>query len=153
MPINKQPIFTATPILRHLQFDPAITTVLYDTSDATAIYEDLSTYGSLITKVTVNSPVRQSGGKVAIKRIYLMVSDIDNPTRFNLLDSKLMQGLSSYDPASMDPPSVVFEFPTGLITSSGTVLAIASTTNEAVSSNVGDRVVVIVEGGTYDQPS
>jgi hypothetical protein len=47
----------------------------------------------------------------------------------------------------------VFEFPQGLITTPGTVLAISSTTNEDTTDEIGDRVTVIVEGGTYDQPA
>ena len=153
MPLNKQPIFTAIPILNCIEFDPVIPTTLYQTDDVTAIYIDISTYGSLITRITVNSPLRESGDSSTTKRIYLMVSDSISTTRFNLFNSKLMEGVNSYNPLITDPPSVVFEFPTGLITSPSTTLAIASTTNQATTNRAGDRVTVIIEGGTYDQPA
>jgi hypothetical protein len=152
MPINKQPIFTATPILECLQFDPVISTSLRNTSEVTIIYTDSSTYGSLITKITVNSPLREPGDSSTTKRIYLMVSNSDDPSKFNLFDSKLMQEDNNYS-ITADPPSVIFEFSTGLITSPGTILAIGSTTNEATTGRVGDRVTVLVEGGTYDEPA
>jgi hypothetical protein len=149
---NKQPIFTATPILKTSAFDPVIPTSLYKTSEVTVIYNDTSTNGSLITKITVNSPLRTPGGQATLKRIYLMISEEgSSKSSFNILDSKLMQGDDDYD-ITKDPPSVVFEFPTGLITTNDTALALASTMNRQSSSFEGDRVVVIVEGGTYDQP-
>lgn len=152
MPLNKQPIFTATPILECIEFDPQITTGLYSSNKATEIYDDKSTYGSLITKITVNSPAKV-GDRATTKRIYLMISDVKTPTNYNIFDSKLMTGIASAAVVTDTPPSVVFEFPTGLVTTPTTVLGIASTTNEATSGFAGDRVTVIVEGGTYDQPA
>lgn len=152
MAINRQPIFTANPILECVAFDPVIPSALYKTTQVTEIYEDVSTHGSLITKITVNSPLREPGNRATTKRIYLMISEDGTKSAFNMLDSKLMQGDGDYD-ITKDPPSVVFEFPTGLITSPTTTLAIAATMNKDTSNYDGDRVVVIVEGGTYDQPA
>lgn len=151
MAINRQPIFTAKPILQYTQFNPEIPTDLHDTSKATAVYTDNSTHGSLITKITVNSPAAL-GDRVTPKRIYLMITD-KATNKFNILDSKLMAGIASSAVVADTPPSVVFEFPTGLITSPDTILGIAATTNETEGSVGGDRVVVIVEGGTYDEPA
>ena len=151
MAINRQPIFTANPILQYTQFDPEIPTDLHNTSAATAVYTDNSTHGSLITKITVNSPAAL-GDRVTTKRIYLMITD-KNDAKFNIFDSKLMTGIATSIVATDTPPSVVFEFPTGLITSPDTILGIAATTNRTTSGFDGDRVVVIVEGGTYDEPA
>ena len=153
MAINRQPLFTANPILEVTAFDPEIPTSVYETTSVTPIYEDMSTHGSLITKITVNSPIIDLGDKSTLKRIYLMISDSGNKSKYSMLDSKLMQGTGNYDPTLTDPPSVVFEFPTGLVTSPTTVLALASTMNRETSGFNGDRVTVIVEGGTYDQPA
>jgi maleate cis-trans isomerase len=150
--LNKQPIFTATPVLACLAFDPVIVTSVYKTADVTIIYDDISTHGSLITKITVNSPLRTPGEQATQKRIYLMISEEGNKSAFDILDSKLMQGDDDYD-ITKDPPSVVFEFPTGLITAPNSALAIASTANKNTNSYNGDRLVVIVEGGTYDEPA
>ena len=151
MAINRQPIFTANPILQYTQFDPVIPTDLHNTSAATAVYTDNSTHGSLITKITVNSPAAL-GDRVTTKRIYLMITD-KNDAKYNIFDSKLMTGIATPIVATDMPPSVVFEFPTGLITSPDTILGIAATMNGAGGYPEGDRLVVIVEGGTYDEPA
>ena len=151
MAINRQPIFTANPILQYTQFDPVIPTDLHNTSAATAVYTDNSTHGSLITKITVNSPAAL-GDRVTTKRIYLMITD-KNDAKYNIFDSKLMTGIATPIVATDTPPSVVFEFPTGLITSPDTILGIAATMNGAGGYPEGDRLVVIVEGGTYDEPA
>jgi hypothetical protein len=150
MAINRQPIFTGIPILQFTQFDPVIPTDLNDTSLATPVYIDDSTHGSLITKITVNSTAAL-GDRVTTKRIYLMIS-ITSDQKYNIFDSKLMTGIATAAGIEDTPPSVVFEFPTGLITSPDTILGIAATTNRSTSGFDGDRVVVIVEGGTYDEP-
>jgi hypothetical protein len=151
MAINRQPLFTANPILEFSQFDPEIPTDLHNTNRGTAVYTDNSTHGSLITKITVNSPAAL-GDRVTTKRIYLMITD-KNTANYNILDSRLMTGISNSAEVTDIPPSVVFEFPTGLITSPDTILGIAATTNRTTSGFDGDRVVVIVEGGTYDEPA
>jgi hypothetical protein len=152
---NKQPIFTAIPILKCIEFDPALATKLHNTNEFSPIYTDASDNGSLITKITVNSPAivnEQSPQSVTTKRIYLLIGDSEKGGTFDIFDSKLMVG-NNETTVQTDTPRVVFEFPQGLITTPGTVLAISSTTNEDTTDEIGDRVTVIVEGGTYDQPA
>jgi hypothetical protein len=152
---NKQPIFTAIPILKCIEFDPALATKLHNTNTFSPIYTDASDNGSLITKITVNSPViatENGSQQVTTKRIYLLISDSEKGGAFDIFDSKLMVG-NDGTTVQTDTPRVVFEFPQGLITTPGTILGISSTTNEDESGRQGDRVTVIVEGGTYDQPA
>jgi hypothetical protein len=141
--LNKQPIFTATPITVclgvNLQENTGDT---HKTDKATTIYADNTVYGSLITKITINSNAK-IGADVSDKRIDLYISDSDNSGDFNLYTSKYMIGINSITQSDLIP-SVVFEFPTGLILSPGKILALSTT-------NAGDLVSIIVEGGTYDQ--
>lgn len=152
--LNKQPIFTATPILKCIEFDPALAVSLYDISEGSPIYTDASDNGSLITKITVNSPavVKEPAEEVTTKRIYLLINDSETGGRFNIFDSKLMVG-NNGTTTQTETPRVVFEFPQGLITTPGTILAISSTTNRSATGFTGDKVTVTVEGGTYDQPA
>lgn len=141
--LNKQPIFTATPILDSLGLTPTENTDnTYNTSDATNIYTDSSTYGSMITKITVNANGKLTA-EVVSQRVDLYVFD-SKSSKYNLLSSKFMIGIASL--TSTDPvPSVVFEFTEGLLVPPGGKLALSSTS--------ATPVTIIVEGGTYDQPA
>ena len=151
--INKQPIFTARPILASFQFDPRKPATLRDPGMDVyeMIYQDDSTYGSLITKVTV-SAAGIIGEKVTTKVIYLGIRDADTGVA-SLYQSKVMSGINGL--TSTDAvPSVTFEFGGGLIMSASTgyQLVIAASTNRNTTAESGDEISVIVEGGTYDQP-
>ena len=151
-PINKQPIFTATPFLITDQFDPEIATDLAapGIDNYTRIYQDESTYGSLITKVTVCSS-GIIGRSVTTKVIYLGIGDV-NSGIVSLYQSKIMTGISGISETDI-VPYVTFEFGGGLLMnrSNGYQLVIAASTN-ADTNERGDQISVIIEGGTYDQP-
>lgn len=148
--INRQPIFTAQPILTTAQFDPPVLTSLRDPGmDAgTTIYEDTSAYGSLITKVTVVAS-GIVGEKVTTKVIYLGIRDSGTGV-ISLYQSKVMTGATLT--ATNEAPYVTFEFGGGLVmnTNTGYRLVIAASTNRGTTSENGDEISVIVEGGTYD---
>ena len=151
-PINKQPIFTATPFLITEQFDPEIVTSLKapGIDNYTRIYRDGSTYGSLITKVTVCSS-GIIGDNVTTKVIYLGIGDVNSGIA-SLYQSKIMTGISGISETDI-VPYVTFEFGGGLLMnrSNGYQLVIAASTN-ADTNERGDQISVIIEGGTYDQP-
>jgi hypothetical protein len=151
--INKQPIFTATPLLITSQFDPPIPTSLRSPGmdRYIAVYTDASTYGSLITKVTVVS-TGLVGSTVTTKVIYLGIYDAS--TLVSLYQSKVMTGVNSLT-SSDTVPYVTFTFEGGLVmnSSNGRRLVIAASTNRDTSGEDGDEISVIVEGGTYDQPA
>lgn len=149
--INKQPIFTATPILATKQFEPPVLTSLRNPGmkEGTEVYSDTTTYGSLITKVTVVS-TGIVGARVATKVIYLGIRDNDSGV-ISLYQSKVMTGIGTL--AATDVvPFVTFTFDGGLVMNpnSGNKLYIAASTNRTTSTFEGDQISVIVEGGTYD---
>jgi len=149
--LNKQPIFTAVPILATKQFDPGIPSSLRapGMNNGTEVYADTTTYGSLITKVTVVS-TGIVGARVATKVIYLGIQDNDSGV-ISLYQSKVMTGISTL--AATDVvPYVTFTFDGGLVMhpNSGNKLFIAASTNRATSTHEGDQISVIVEGGKYD---
>ena len=152
MAINKQPIFTATPLLITNQFDPQIPGSLKNPGidNYDIIYTDVSDYGSLITKVTVCS-IGLIGSNVTTKVIYLGIRD-KNTEVASLYQSKVMTGISGLT-SSDTVPYVTFEFGGGLVMNklNGFQLVIAASTN-STNGDLGDAISVIVEGGTYDQP-
>jgi hypothetical protein len=152
--LNKQPIFTARPLLTTSQFDPRVLTTLTNPGmdQSTVVYVDDSTYGSLITKVTVVS-TGLVGDTVTTKVIYLGIT-ANNTGHVSLYQSKVMTGISSLTATDI-VPYVTFEFERGLVMSgtTGYQLVIAASRNRADTSERGDEISVIVEGGTYDQPA
>jgi hypothetical protein len=148
---NKQPIFTGTIRLRSLQFDPPVPTTLTNPGmdDYTTVYTDESTYGALITKVTV-SATGLIGDKVNTKVIYLGIFEPANGIR-SLYQSKIMTGISGLTAADI-VPYVEFTFGGGLVLVPGSELNIAASDNRSNTGESGDEISVIVEGGTYDQP-
>jgi hypothetical protein len=143
MAINRQPIFTAIPILISLGILPTQNqNNTYNTSNVTNIYTDNSTYGSMITKITINT-----NGKIGetppSQRIDLYVYDVIGD-KHNCLTSKYITAdvaITQETPI----PSAIFEFTEGLILPPGGQIALSST--------VPSQVSIIIEGGTYDQPS
>lgn len=152
--LNKQPIFTATPLLITDQFDPKVPSTLRNPglNEYTTIYTDASDYGSLITKVTVNA-TGLVGDRVTTKVIYLGIVDKESGVA-SLYQSKVMTGISGLTATDV-VPYVIFEFGGGLLMNSanGFQLAIAASTNRSVTGETGDQISVVVEGGTYDQPA
>jgi hypothetical protein len=152
--LNKQPIFTATPILITDQFDPKVPRTLADPgmNNYTTVYSDGTTYGSLITKVTVVS-TGLVGDIVTTKVIYLGIQDTNTGVT-SLYQSKIMTGISSLTSTDI-VPYVTFTFDGGLImnVNSGRTLVIAASTNRDTTGENGDEISVIIEGGTYDQPA
>ena len=153
MPINKQPIFTATPLLITNQFDPRIPTTLRGPGmdESTVIYTDETTYGSLITKVTVVS-TGLVGDNVTTKVIYLGIEDV-NTNIISLYQSKIMTGINGLTSTDI-VPYVTFTFDGGLVMNpnNGNQLRIAASTNWNNTGENGDEISVIIEGGTYQQP-
>jgi len=154
MALNKQPIFTATPLLITDQFDPQVPTKLTNPGmdTYTTIYADGSTYGSLITKVTVVA-TGLIGDRVTTKIIYLGIEDV-NSGRVSLYQSKVMTGISTLTATDV-VPYVTFTFDGGLVmnVNNGKKLVIAASTNSITTGYAGDEISVIVEGGTYDEPA
>ena len=151
--LNKQPIFTSTPLLITNQFDPKIPTSLREPGmvNYTTIYEDLSDYGSLITKVTVVS-TGLIGMTVIPKVIYLGIKDATSGIA-SLYQSKVMTGVDPLTSSNI-VPFVTFEFGGGLVMNknNGYELVIAASSNRGTGGD-GNEISVIVEGGTYDEPA
>ncbi len=153
MALNKQPIFTATPLLITSQFDPPVPTTLRNPGmdKGTVVYTDGTIYGSLITKVTVVS-TGLIGDKVTTKIIYLGIEDA-NSGRVSLYQSKVMTGIGTLTATDV-VPYVTFTFDGGLVmnVNNGKKLVIAASTDREITGFDGDEISVIVEGGTYDEP-
>ena len=132
--LNKQPVFTATPIISTL--DGATFGSLYPDAynSGVSIYTDSSTYGTMITRVTI-TPGTLAGSTLSTCLFALGVY------RGIVKTGYFTGGVigTSYQ------PSLVFTFDPPLVLPSGMGLFL-------ISSNPTDKYFVLVEGATYDQP-
>lgn len=140
--LNKQPIFTATPVLTSQKVTLATPTSLYNVANAVDIYIDATTYGTLINRITISADGILSAN-IPATTIYLFVNDNIN-SAYNLYKSAVINAVASV--GYQEVPSVQFTFDGGLVLSPNTKLALGSTDNNV-------NYAVIIEGGTYDQPA
>lgn len=148
--LNKQPIFTAVIKTAPTCFDPPIPTTLCPIDNFQAVYTDASSFGALVTKVTVTAPALNTN-IVTSKVIYLGVYDGNNGEAI-LYKSALMTGLTMTSTSL--PPQVVFTFETGdtqgLLIKPSDRITISASDNFNNTGEAGDKVSVVVEVSTYD---
>lgn len=137
MALNKQPIFTATPILSAT----APTTYSTTLTSPTVIYTDASTFGTMLTRITM-TPNVAIGAAVTTSLIYLMVTS-DGGSNWAVLKTNYFPAVGSVTVSTL--PSITFTFTPSFILapSSNYKLGIAV-------SNATDAHWVLVEGSTYD---
>jgi len=140
--LNKQPIFTATPKI--VATNPRIYIPDNDMENPTnlsTIYTDNSTYGSLITRITVTG-ICDLAESISKKAIYLYITDSTNNIS-TLYQTKVMYELASRTDISI-LPSVSFDLGGGISTTTGTVFKIGA------GNSSSDKVAVVVESGQYE---
>ena len=143
---NKQPIFTATPVLTVSTFDPPVnnSSANLDTVPPTQIYLAAADEGTLIERVTVTATTDATNTNYTNKFIYLCIYDSGaNPAWSLYLTDYMVDANTSRN------PTVVFNIEGGLVLLSGQKLGLLASTNYATTNYLGDKVAVVVEGGTY----
>jgi hypothetical protein len=155
MAINKQPIFTAIPILAKDTIDPPIingNTWRLDDLPPASIFTATDDYGTLIERITISSTGDLSNTTVTAKLVYLCIYS----------DNKLNQSWNMYKVAAIPattvsattpPPQIEWVFTGGLLLPDGYQLGLAATTNHDTTSEQGDFLTYVVEGSTYTQPA
>lgn len=137
MALNKQPIFTATPILSAI----AAATYSETPTSPTEIYADNSTFGTMINRITV-TPNVAIGNPVTTSLVYLMVSSNSGST-WSVLKTNYFPAVGSVTVSTL--PTITFTFNPSFILAPGGSYRLAI----AVSDDT-DPLWVVVEGSTYD---
>ena len=137
MALNKQPIFTATPILTAI----APATYSETLTSPTPIYTDGSTFGTMINRITV-TPNVAIAGTVTTSLVYLMVSS-DGGSTWSVLKTNYFPAVGSVTESTL--PTITFTFNPSFILAPGGNYRLAI----AVSDDT-DQLWVLVEGSTYD---
>lgn len=140
--INRQPVFTATPKI--VASNPRIyipDNSMDNPTNLSPIYTDNSTYGSLITRITVTG-ICALEGAISKKAIYLYIKDPITADTI-LYQTKVMSELDPRLDTSI-LPSVSFDLGGGISTAPGTIFSIGA------GNSSGDRVAAVVESGQYE---
>ena len=143
--LNRQPVFTATPKIVASNPRIYIPDALMDNpTNLSPIYTDNSTYGSLITRITVTG-ICDLGEAISKKAIYLYIEDPISALTI-LYQTKVMDALVSRLDTSI-LPSVSFDLGGGISVAPGTIFSIGA------GNSSGDRVAAVVESGQYEYAS
>ena len=158
-PINKQPIFTAKPIMTVKTFDPPIIldnskTVGGDWSiSPTKVYQTTSTYGDLIERITISATGDTTNTTVTAKLIYIYLYDAVG-SKYSLYKTVAMPATTVS--ATTPNPEIELVFTGGLLLKpnehGADAIYIGASNNANNSEQNGDNISVTIEGGTYDQP-
>jgi hypothetical protein len=156
---QKQPVFTATPILKTKTFDPTIADRNWDhgmTSPTPTVIFDGSavlTLGSeagLIERITVTNAMDISAGSNRTsteKLVWLYIQDI-NASTWVVYKTGHMPA-ADLNVAGTVNPEIEWTFTGGLAVNINTKLGIMASANYSTNSYYGDYLSVVVEGGDY----
>ena len=154
---QKQPVFTATPILKTKTFNPTIADRNWDeamTSPVPIVIFDGSavlTLGSeagLIERITVTNAMDLSSGgnrTSSEKLVWLYIQDISN--NIWVLYKTAHMPAADLSVAGTVNPQIEWTFTGGLAVNNNTKLGIMASVD--ASSYNGDYLSVVVEGGDY----
>ena len=155
---QKQPVFTATPILKTKTFDPNIAdrnwdegmtspvpTVIFDGSTALSSAE-----AGLIERITVTNAMDLSAGANYMsseKLVWLYIYDI-NASTWVVYKTGYMPAVD-LSLGGIVNPEIEWTFTGGLAVNTNTKLGIMASVNSTTNSRNGDYLSVTVEGGDY----
>jgi len=141
--LNKQPIFTITPVLYNQTGNPDIWDFLNPTQN-NLLYTTTET--TLIDRITVQIPVNNANPDWSSKTIYIIIYDSNTGNYSEYQREDIVGG--SYTPGS-NIPSIIWNFEGGLIVPSGYTISIQSSVDYNTNGSYGDYLSVTIEGGTY----
>lgn len=149
MAINKQPVFTTSPILVTTIYNPDVVDILYSPAtyltNTSRIFDSTDTNGTLIERITVSCLGDPSNNdSVAAKLVYLYLYDVANDL-WSLYKTATMPATTITN--TTPNPEVEWVFTGGLILPADFSIYIGT----SVSSTQADRFAVTLEGSTYTQ--
>ena len=154
MAINKQPVFTASPILRVTRI-PANELNTFDPSSATTNSVDIVTasdsFGTLIERITIHPMVVPGGNGyhvITSKVMYIILYD-NGVGKSSILATKKWDTFNM-DSTFTEPPYWQLTFEGGIILKENDALYFNQVQSDGSRPNAnGDGVTVTVEGSTY----
>ena len=148
MAINKQPVFTDSPILTSQIVDPPINsnTVSINSLPPSEIFISSDPFGSLIERVTISATGDTTNTTVNAKLIYLCIYDA-TLTNWSLYKTAAMSATTISD--TVPTPEIEWVFTGGLLLPQSYKLGIAASINSGAGG--GDQLAITIEGSSYTQ--
>ena len=159
MALNKQPIFTSTPVLVSKTTDVQKYQGNIHNPDAqdsispagpTEVFTATDSYGTLIERITVSGCGSIDSSQISEKYIYLFIY---YPT-----DTKWALYKSAYIPSTTISlptlnPEIEWTFTGGLLLPNGYKIGIGASENVTNTGRAGDYLAITIEGSSYTQPA
>jgi hypothetical protein len=145
--INTQALFPYKSVLTYGFIDPSVPTKMAEFDNYNIIYTDISTYGTIITRIRITSTAA-IGEYVTSKMIYLGFLNVGEKKE-SLYKTAYMEAdftLSHKDRL----PYVEFTFGNGLLIQGNSII-IGASESKGTTTEAGDYIYYVVEGGRYDK--
>lgn len=149
MSVNRQPVFTQSPILVTKIINPAIANANYTPTsffDANSlIFTAASAAGTAINKITISAVGDTTNTTVSAKLVYVYLFQ-DATTTYSLYKTSIMPAATISDTVA----NPLIELNTsGLILNNNDAIYIAASVNYATNTSYGDYLSITIEGGDY----
>ena len=153
--LNKQPIFTATPLLVSKTIDPVrFLDKIYSPNDQPPADFFVATddYGTLIERITVSSVGDLTNPTVSEKFVYLFI--FDNNTGEWVLYKTGYIPATTIDATTLNP-TIEWVFTGGLLLPDNFKIGIGASKNynDSAPQYQGDKLAVTLEGSSYSIPA
>lgn len=155
--LNKQPIFTATPILVSETFDPyRYTANLYDVysyadePSGRFVFSATDIHGTLIERITITTCASNDYPNISERYVYMFLHSPGANIRWNLYKTAYIAADTiSYPKLN---PVIEWVFEGGLLLPNEAQIAFGASENVDHSGYQGDYLSVTIEGSSYTQP-
>jgi hypothetical protein len=156
MALNKQPIFTSTPILKSQTIDVRrFHYGIYDPTNGgpagapTNIFTADDDYGTLIERITVSTCGDLSNTVISEKFVHLFIYD-PNEITWSLYKSAYIPAIT-IDNTTLNH-EIEWVFAGGILLPNGFKLGMGASQVAANSGQNGDYLAITIEGSSYSQP-
>jgi len=155
--LNKQPVFTSTPILVSQTVDvQRFHYGIYNPNSAgpggapTILFEAADDYGTLIERITVSTCGDLSNTIISEKFVHLFIEDNDIG-KWSLYKSAYIPAITIN--ATTLNHEIEWTFAGGLLLPKNFKLGMGASNNYANSGQRGDYLSITIEGSSYTQPA
>jgi len=157
MALNKQPVFTSTPLLVSRTLDvPRFHYGIYDPTNGgpdgppISLFEATDTYGTLIERITVSTCGDLSNTIISEKFVHLFIYDY-NQSKWSLYKSAYIPAITIN--ATTLNHEIEWIFAGGLLLPVNYQIGFGASTNAASSGENGNYLAITIEGSSYTQPA
>lgn len=157
MALNKQPVFTSTPILVSQTVDVArFHYGIYNPNSAgpegapTILFEAADDYGTLIERITVSTCGDLTNTIISEKFVHLFIYDYNQST-WSLYKSAYIPAIT-INTTTLNH-EIEWIFAGGLLLPRDFKLGMGASENQAHSGENGDYLSITIEGSSYTQPA